>query len=668
MYNHKALLLNASNMESFPVYPYAFIQVPAVARRAGVEVVCKDLLGSPQSDWPETVQRLIEAHAPEMILITLRNVDSHVIEDYARREHQEGASRAYFPVERTKSLIEIIRKVSALKVVVGGFGFSIIPELLMQTLRPDYGVFGGGEAFFAHFDDLKQGVSEQAANLLYFQDGRLVCNPRTFFPPLGECEYNTQVIEDMLAFYVTFPTPGFEGAPVEILRGCPHTCLFCSEPHVLGAQVHYRPLDAVMADIEILVDHGITEMYMISPELNPQGSAYVLQLAERIRAFNSGQSEAGRVTWYGANYLLGFTAEEYEQLYASGFTGGWFDITALDDDNARAMRTPYRNARLVPDLKIHVCAKRNYLGLPPLKGEVQTAPVDSQDKVEQGDKNVKWTMFLGNPATTTATIRETLRIADLEGLPQMFNRCSINTNMRVFDYAEPDPDTLAVTYSINPDLERIAYQPLYPSFAYPPALFSVFDSDEDIEVMFAHLAETYLSTHYQETRDWLSFIQQKASRQSLKDWIKALSDRKNVNLKEPLVGSRASGCSGKWQSIFTPQSQEEQVESNERLAKLVVEGLLATSFEAFPGLLEHVGLPGTYEQLLTTTPYRLAVQVYTRWDTREQLFEVLDMLSSVQMNEPLQDCMRFCVEAILYRFNLQIKPEYRALFVEPSDD
>jgi len=36
MSDHKALLLNASNMESFPIFPYAFIQVPAVAHRAGV--------------------------------------------------------------------------------------------------------------------------------------------------------------------------------------------------------------------------------------------------------------------------------------------------------------------------------------------------------------------------------------------------------------------------------------------------------------------------------------------------------------------------------------------------------------------------------------------------------------------------------------------------------
>ena len=119
-----------------------------------------------------------------------------------------------------------------------------------------------------------------------------------------------------MAFYESFPDPGFDGAPVEIMRGCPHKCLFCAEPHVTGAAVQYRPIDAVMADIGILVDHGITDLYMISSELNPQGSEFILQLADRIQAFNAGQPQDRKVSWYGANYLLGFSEQEYKRLFA----------------------------------------------------------------------------------------------------------------------------------------------------------------------------------------------------------------------------------------------------------------------------------------------------------------------------------------------------------------
>jgi len=140
MLNKKALFLNASNMEAFPVYPYAFIQVPAVARKAGVEVICKDLLGIPLERWEQTIQVLIEQQGPAMILITLRNTDSLNVQDYEWDGSKEAGGSAYFPIEQTKELIAAVRAVSDLKITLGGFGFSVLPNELMHYLRPDLGV------------------------------------------------------------------------------------------------------------------------------------------------------------------------------------------------------------------------------------------------------------------------------------------------------------------------------------------------------------------------------------------------------------------------------------------------------------------------------------------------------------------------------------------------
>ena len=104
-----------------------------------------------------------------MILITLRNLDSSVAQDYEPDASQEGGSRAYFPIQRTTELIAAIRAVSDSKVAVGGFGFSMLPNELMHYLRPDLGVFWGPDAFFAHFDDIQAGNLGEVANLLFFQ-------------------------------------------------------------------------------------------------------------------------------------------------------------------------------------------------------------------------------------------------------------------------------------------------------------------------------------------------------------------------------------------------------------------------------------------------------------------------------------------------------------------
>jgi hypothetical protein len=664
MCSQKALLLNASNMDAFPVYPYAFIQVPAVARQAGIEVVSKDFLGIPRERWEQTVQALIERHNPTMVLITLRNTDSVVSRDYERHGSSEGGRRAYFPIERTRELIAAIRAVSDLKITVGGFGFSLLPNELMRYLRPDFGVVGEPDAFLAHVEDIQAGNLGEVANLLFFQGDQLISNPRILYPPLADAEYTPQIIEEMMAFYDSFPSPGFEGAPVEVIRGCNHSCVFCSEPHVKGKQLRYRDLSAVMGDIEMLVDHGITRLHMISSELNPEGNAFALQLADRIRSFNERQPGDRRVTWNGANYLLDFSLDECERLYKSGFTGGWFDITALDDGNARAMRTPYRNKSLLTHLKTWAQFERSQSDRPPAQGASQLTGPDGQGSAP--DRANEWTLFLGNPATTTQTIRNTLRVANREGLAQLFDSCHINTNIRVFDYEKPDKATLAVTYSVRVDLERTGYQQILPSFAYPPALLEDFGSEGEIEQLFKHIAETYLSTRYQKSRDWLGFVRQETSAASIASWIGELPDTKGVHLPVHIGPTAKGKPSTALRRLFSEEPQDEERRIYENLARQVVDSLLAPCLETFPDLFGSFGLPTTMDGLARTTPYELAAAILDRWYTEKEILDTLTERPGSTLSESMQNLIRFCVRALLYRFNILINPKYRGLFVEES--
>ena len=656
MFNRKVILLNASNLEKFPVYPYAFIQVPAVARQAGIEVICKDLLGIPHERWKQTIQALIAQHDPAMILITLRNTDSLDSEDYEQDELKKGDRSAYFPIERTRELITEIRATSDLKIAVGGFGFSLLSNALMQYLRPDFGVVGGSNDFFSNFEQIRNGNPDSVANLLFFKENELFSNPRNLYPPLADSEYTPQAIEAMMDFYTAFPSPGFQGAPVEIMRGCCHSCRFCAEPHGAGTKVRYRDLNAVMKDVGILVDHGITRIYIVSSELNPEGNAFILELADRIQSFNETQTEERKVTWYGANYLLNFTHDEYERLYQSGFTGGWFDITVLDDENARAMRTPYRNEHLLDTLKIYAeCESRQI----ELRRAQKTAP--SAAKIRAGDgrgsESILWSMFLGNPATTIETIRNTLQTANREGLANIFDSCGLNANIRVFDYEEPTEAILDATYSVSFDLQRTSYQQLLPSFAYPPALLKDF-SEEEIPEMFSYIAETYLSKKYQQMRDWQGFVKQKATAASISGWVAELLAIMETNV--PACLGKASGGSPAFHELFAERPPEGNTNPDaSQTAREAVDFLVTTCLEAFPSLFESLGLPSTAEELARTTPYELALAVFSRWELAEDLI----VQTQAVLPEWKRDLLQFCLEAILYKFNILIKPKYRQLFI-----
>ena len=655
-------------MEAYPVYPYAYIQVPAIARKSGIQVICKDLLGIPQEEWISTVQGLIRKNHPALIWITLRNTDSGVSEDYEPPISNEADGRAYFPIQRTKELIDCIREVMDLKITLGGFGFSVMPSELLDNLSPDYGVCGEPDAFFAYFEDIQRGNLTGINNLLSFKDERLYSNPRGFYPPLNDTGYGPQVIDDMRAFYRAFPKPGIEGASIEIMPGCCHSCVFCSEPHVKGRRVRYRDLAYVLQDVEILVNHEITRLYRITSGLNQEGNSLVLQLAEVITAFNKRQGPNRQVTWDGANYLLNFSADECQKLYRSGFTGGWFEITALDDENARSNHTPYRNKNLVSLLKSYAQSELSKPDV--LKRNIGTQPEVSHNHVlaKVNKKRVRWTLFLGNPATTMKTIRRTLKIANQEGLAQLLTDCHTNTNLRVFDYENPDAATLNVTYSVTPCLEHTSYQQILPSYAYPPVLLQHFGSREAIDRMFAHIADTYLSTQYRETGEWLSFLTQKTPVTSIPCWVTELSVTYRKSVPRISKTIRMEKVSVTLQNLFIDEPGEDNKKVNVELANVIVEWLLSASLALFPDLYESTGFPNTMEKFGRITPYTLALTLSKRWGSEKQLLDNANMQAKLIQNELIKSCFLFCIEALLYNFNLLLTQKYPALFTENTDD
>ena len=630
MNKYRVLLLNAANMESFPVYPYAFVQVAAVARRANIEVVCQDLLGIPVADWPETIERLQEQHEPAMFLITLRNTDSMTYGDYQLNSQGTDSGKAYFPIERTKTLINTIRALSKKPIVIGGFGFSILAKELMPILQPDFGVFGGADEFFLYFQDIIQGEYCHVANLLYFQGAKVMANKRFHFPPSAEIEYTPQAVEDMMAFYDRFPEPGFLGAPVEIMRGCNHTCVFCCEPFVAGRKVQYRDFEVIMGEIELLVKNGINEIYMISSELNPEGNEFILQLADRIKAFNDRQLAARKVSWFGANYLLKFDQDEYRRLSASRFTGGWFDITGLDDRNARAMHTPYRNENLVGHLKNYVQYERERVDHSANEASGAEKDRELPAAASAGNQQVHWTMFLGNPAATMQTIRKTIALTNREGLAKLFNSCYVVRPLRVFDYEKPSSEMLAVTFSIDHQLQRVSYQQTLPTFAYPPALLDQLGSEEAIETMFAHIADTYLSNAYKETRDWGEFL----AGQVAGDWPGTLV-----------------------QGVERPSADQ---------AKMRVDNFLEEFFGTYAEELAAIKLPASLADLDQMTPYILAVTLYARGLSASEIVAKFAELAHIQQNDKKYQLVELFFNAILYRFNVQLVPEYKPLFMEGS--
>src|ERR1019366_8897069 len=117
------LLLNASNLPTVPIFPYPFVQVSAIARRFGLKVARFDFLNAPMGRWQSLLAELINRHRPRMVGVHLRQRDSVVASHYLPPP-ERAPSTYYLPVDETRDLVRMVRTLTDVPVIVGGFGFT----------------------------------------------------------------------------------------------------------------------------------------------------------------------------------------------------------------------------------------------------------------------------------------------------------------------------------------------------------------------------------------------------------------------------------------------------------------------------------------------------------------------------------------------------------------
>src|SRR5687767_8215538 len=99
------LLLNATNLPWRPIFPYAFVQVSAVARRHGLSVKAVDLLDVPRDRWSTFLAAHLTAAQPRMVGLHIRQGDSVFVDDYYASPNGPATTRKYFPIDDNLALV-----------------------------------------------------------------------------------------------------------------------------------------------------------------------------------------------------------------------------------------------------------------------------------------------------------------------------------------------------------------------------------------------------------------------------------------------------------------------------------------------------------------------------------------------------------------------------------
>ncbi|MHA2392706.1 MAG: B12-binding domain-containing radical SAM protein [Promethearchaeota archaeon] len=230
----KILLVNPNRFQSPPVIPIGLEYLTTVLEKHNHEVEILDLCFSdtPEKDLDEFLSKQLF----DLVGLTIRNIDSA---QYFNNE---------FFLSDYKPLIQRIKEYN-IPIVLGGSGFSAMPNEILDYLKADYGIIGPGDIIFPKFLELWQlkntkqkifngweaGVDRELVHLR----GNKIAYPR-YIKEEGIVGFETHV-------------------------GCSNQCPYCIEAN---NQVCFRNISNIINELTHLVNQGYKYFHTCDSEFN----------------------------------------------------------------------------------------------------------------------------------------------------------------------------------------------------------------------------------------------------------------------------------------------------------------------------------------------------------------------------------------------------------------
>lgn len=251
----KVLLLQAYLGGSEPpVFPIGLSCIAASVKKHELRVFDPNIAEEPAAG----LQRILEGFRPEVIAISLRNIDS------------TNKRKVVFYYSRLKEILDIIQSSPCDRawIIVGGSGFSMFAREIMQDeLRIDYGVYLEGERTFPEL--LEHLEKPEAVRGIYYRENGAV----KFTGPNTQTDLITAPLPDRATIGIT-PYVGIPDAiGIETKRGCMLGCIYCIYGFLNGKNMRLKPPVRVVDEIETLVkEHGVKGFTFIDSVFNVPSS------------------------------------------------------------------------------------------------------------------------------------------------------------------------------------------------------------------------------------------------------------------------------------------------------------------------------------------------------------------------------------------------------------
>ncbi len=228
----KVLLVN-TNIEKipYPVPPLGLCLLTAILENR-YEVKIYDGV----FDEGKNLVKLVMDFQPDYIGFSIRNIDDVVMD------------RSVFYVDEIlEKFIFPVKAVTGVPLILGGSGFSIFPEELMQVTGADYGIIGEAEKSFPALLDALVSEKEvtQIPNLV-IQGKRMAPTGFSFSDGMQPSRLHSDIDR-----HIDFNPYRSRGAySVQTKRGCSHGCIYCTYPLIEGKHFRVRDPEDIADEIE----------------------------------------------------------------------------------------------------------------------------------------------------------------------------------------------------------------------------------------------------------------------------------------------------------------------------------------------------------------------------------------------------------------------------------
>lgn len=245
----RVLLISANTEKiNMATLPLGLACVAAATQKAGHDVGMVDLMA--EKETRSVLEEAIEEYCPDMIGISVRNIDDQNMED------------PRFLLDPVKEIVGSCRSLSEAKIVLGGAGYSIFPESALSFLGADMGIQGEGEEVFPELIKRMERGADLLGLLGLYLPGRSLQCKRSFAKNL-----DTLPLPDI----DLWSTPSQKEElwmPVQTRRGCPFGCSYCSTEVIEGRVIRRHSPEAIVQWIARWRRDGVHQFYFVDNTFN----------------------------------------------------------------------------------------------------------------------------------------------------------------------------------------------------------------------------------------------------------------------------------------------------------------------------------------------------------------------------------------------------------------